>query len=194
MSSPTRRVCMPEIPIGWPADMVRCSHPLDLLAGASGGDVGAGPGTAIGAALGLKHMKSDRLPIAVMGDGDYLMGVGALWVAAANQIPFLIIVSNNRAYGNDVQAQERTREAARPAGREQMDWPGDQRSAARSLGSRARLRCRRRRADCGYRRVAPSAGESHRAAQSRRRLCPRCGRERRVGQGDASHAPSADLR
>ena len=107
--------CLAEIPIGWPSDLVRCSHPLDLLAGASGGDVGAGPGTAVGAALALKHAKSDRLPVAAMGDGDYLMGVGALWVAAAQHIPLLIVVCNNRAYGNDVQAQERTaRHRGRP--------------------------------------------------------------------------------
>lgn len=134
------KVCMPEIPIGWPADMVRCAHPLDLLAGASGGDVGAGPGTAIGAALGLKHMKSDRLPIAVIGDGDYLMGVGALWVAAAHHIPFLIVVCNNRAYGNDVQAQERTaRLRGRPVenkwiGQAINDPPPDLSGLARDFG------------------------------------------------------------
>jgi acetolactate synthase-1/2/3 large subunit len=134
------KVCMPEIPIGWPADLVRCAHPLDLLAGASGGDVGAGPGTAIGAALGLKHMQSDRLPIAVMGDGDYLMGVGALWVAAANHIPFLIVVCNNRAYGNDVQAQERTaRLRGRPVenkwiGQAINDPPPDLSGLARDFG------------------------------------------------------------
>ncbi len=134
------KICMPEISIGWPADMVRCSHPLDLLAGASGGDVGAGPGTAIGAALALKHLGSDRLPVAVMGDGDYLMGVGALWVAAANEIPFLIVVCNNRAYGNDVAAQERmARHRGRPVenkwiGQAINDPPPDLSGLARDFG------------------------------------------------------------
>ncbi len=134
------KVCLAEIPIGWPADLVRCSHPLDLLAGASGGDVGAGPGTAIGAALALKHAGSDRLPLAVMGDGDYLMGVGALWVAAANRIPFLIVVCNNRAYGNDVMAQERTaRHRGRPVenkwiGQAITDPPPDLAGLARDFG------------------------------------------------------------
>jgi|SRR5579875_1429375 len=134
------KVCVAEIPIGWPADLVRCSHPLDLLAGASGGDVGAGPGTAIGAALALKHKKSDRLPLAVMGDGDYLMGVGALWVAAANRIPFLIVVANNRAYGNDVGAQERmARLRGRPVenkwiGQAINDPPPDLSGLARDFG------------------------------------------------------------
>jgi thiamine pyrophosphate-dependent acetolactate synthase large subunit-like protein len=133
-------VCVAEIPIGWPADLVRCSHPLDLLAGASGGDVGAGPGTAIGAALALRHQGSKRLPLAVMGDGDFLMGVGALWVAAANHIPFLIVVANNRAYGNDVQAQERTaRKRGRPVenkwiGQAITDPPPDLSGLARDFG------------------------------------------------------------
>jgi acetolactate synthase-1/2/3 large subunit len=133
-------ICLAEIPIGWPADMVRCAHPLDLLAGASGGDVGAGPGTAIGAALALRHLGGGRLPMAVMGDGDYLMGVGALWVAAANQIPFLIVVANNRAYGNDVQAQERiARLRGRPVenkwiGQAINDPPPDLSGLARDFG------------------------------------------------------------
>jgi thiamine pyrophosphate-dependent acetolactate synthase large subunit-like protein len=133
-------VCIAEIPIGWPADLVRCTHPLDMLAGASGGDVGAGPGTAIGAALALKHQGSKRLPVAVMGDGDYLMGVGALWVAAANHIPFLIVVCNNRAYGNDVGAQERmARHRGRPVenkwiGQAINDPPPDLSGLARDFG------------------------------------------------------------
>lgn len=44
--------------------------------------------------------------MAILGDGDYLMGVTALWTAVANQIPLLVIVANNRAYFNDVAHQE----------------------------------------------------------------------------------------
>ncbi len=32
---------------------------------------------AVGAALALRG--GDRLPVAILGDGDYLMGVTALW-------------------------------------------------------------------------------------------------------------------
>ena len=132
--------CLAEVSIGWPADLVRCGHPLDRLAGARGGDVGAGPGTAVGAALALKHGGSDRLPLAVMGDGDFLMGVGALWVAAANDIPLLIIVANNRAYQNDVSAQERIAiRRGRPVenkwiGQAINDPPPDLSGLARNLG------------------------------------------------------------
>ena len=64
----------------------------------------------------------------------------ALWVAAANHIPFLIVVANNRAYGNDVQAQERTaRLRGRPVenkwiGQAINDPPPDLAGLARDLG------------------------------------------------------------
>ena len=41
--------------------------------------MGSGPGMAVGAALALNG--SGRLPVAILGDGDYLMGVTALWTA-----------------------------------------------------------------------------------------------------------------
>lgn len=80
-------------------------HPLDYLGADGGAGVGAGPGQAVGSALGLRG--TTRLPVAVLGDGDYLMGVTALWTAVAYKIPLLVIVANNRCYYNDVVAQER---------------------------------------------------------------------------------------
>jgi thiamine pyrophosphate-dependent acetolactate synthase large subunit-like protein len=53
---------------------------------------------AVGAALALKD--SSRLSVAIIGDGDYLMGVNALWTAAHYRIPLLVIVANNRSYHN----------------------------------------------------------------------------------------------
>ena len=43
------------------------------------------PDSTIGAALALKG--SGRLPVAIMGDGDFLMGVTALWTAAHYALP-----------------------------------------------------------------------------------------------------------
>lgn len=100
-------VCLAGQSIAWPADLVRADHPLDALGGAGGGGLGAGPGIAVGAALALKHIESSRLPVAIVGDGDFLMGCTALWTAAANDIPLLVITANNRAYYNDVLHQER---------------------------------------------------------------------------------------
>jgi thiamine pyrophosphate-dependent acetolactate synthase large subunit-like protein len=79
-------------------------HPLDYLGGDGGAGVGIGPSLAIGAALALRG--SGRLPVAVLGDGDYLMGVQAIWTAVRYEIPLLIVLCNNRCYYNDVIAGE----------------------------------------------------------------------------------------
>jgi acetolactate synthase-1/2/3 large subunit len=64
-----------------------------------GAAVGAGPGVALGAALALKG--SGKLPVAVLGDGEMLASVQALWTAAHHRIPGLWVVDNNRSYLND---------------------------------------------------------------------------------------------
>jgi acetolactate synthase-1/2/3 large subunit len=96
------KVAMITRPIGWPHGAIPCRHPHDFLGSNGGGGVGAGPGIAIGAALALREKNSERLPVAVIGDGDYLMGVNALWTAANSHIPVLIVVANNRSFFNDV--------------------------------------------------------------------------------------------
>jgi acetolactate synthase-1/2/3 large subunit len=109
------KVCMISRPIGWPTSMMNMEHPLDFLGSNGGGGVGGGPGMAVGSALALRDTRSDRLPVAVLGDGDYLMGVNALWTAAQNKIPLLVVVSNNRSYFNDEIHQENVaRQRGRP--------------------------------------------------------------------------------
>ena len=88
-------------PIGWPPNATEINHPHDWLGESHGGGVGSGPGTAVGMALALRDMKSPRLPVMVLGDGDFTMGCNAIWTAANEKIPMLLIVSNNRAYFND---------------------------------------------------------------------------------------------
>ncbi|MEJ2435213.1 MAG: thiamine pyrophosphate-dependent enzyme, partial [Pseudolabrys sp.] len=80
-------------------------HPLDYLGSDGGGGVGGGPGISGGAALALKG--SGRLAVAVCGDGDFLMGVTALWTAAHYKIPLLLVVANNCSFFNDELHQER---------------------------------------------------------------------------------------
>jgi thiamine pyrophosphate-dependent acetolactate synthase large subunit-like protein len=92
------------LPRGWPADMWYFRGPLDYLGKDGGGGVGSGPGITIGAALALKE--SGRLVVGVLGDGDTLMSINALWTAAHYDIPAIIIVANNRSYYNDEQHQE----------------------------------------------------------------------------------------
>lgn len=87
-------------PMLWPL-----RHPLDFLGGDGGGGVGAGPGISVGAALALRG--SGRLPIAVCGDGDFLMGVTSLWTAVHYRIPLMIVVANNQSFYNDELHQER---------------------------------------------------------------------------------------
>ena len=108
-----QKVCLMRLPLSWSGDLWDFGHPLDFLGYDGGGGIGSGPGMAIGSALALKG--TDRLPVAVIGDGDYLMGVNALWTAANAQIPMLMVVCNNRSFFNDELHQERVaRQRSRP--------------------------------------------------------------------------------
>ena len=98
-------VCLSRLPLGWDGSYWPFEHPLDQLGHSGGGGVGSGPGMAVGAALALKG--SGRLPVAILGDGDYLMGVTALWSAVHYKVPMLTVVANNHSYFNDEVHQER---------------------------------------------------------------------------------------
>src|SRR6187551_2877140 len=95
-----------RLPLGWPGELCRFAHPMDYIGFDGGGGIGSGPGMAIGAALALRG--GDRLPVAVLGDGDYLMGITALWTGVRYRIPVLVIVANNHSFFNDELHQERT--------------------------------------------------------------------------------------
>jgi thiamine pyrophosphate-dependent acetolactate synthase large subunit-like protein len=94
-----------RINIGWPARSIRYNHPLDFLGNDGGGGVGSGPGLAVGAALALRE--SGRLALAVLGDGDFIMGASGLWTATRYGIPLMIVVANNQSFFNDELHQER---------------------------------------------------------------------------------------
>jgi thiamine pyrophosphate-dependent acetolactate synthase large subunit-like protein len=100
-----RAVTYARLPIGWPRQASRFRGPLDFLGKDGGGAVGTGPGHTVGAALALRD--SGRLVIGVTGDGDYAMGVNALWTASSMKLPAMIVVANNRSYYNDEVHQER---------------------------------------------------------------------------------------
>ena len=108
-----QKTCLMRLPLSWSGEMWDFRHPLDFLGYDGGGGIGSGPGMSIGSALALKG--SDRLPVAVIGDGDYMMGVNALWTAANARIPMLVVVCNNRSFFNDEVHQERVaRQRQRP--------------------------------------------------------------------------------
>ena len=108
-----RPVTLTHLPISWEDRWWTFRHPLDFLGSDGGGGVGGGPGISVGAALALKN--SGRLAIAVCGDGDFLMGVTAVWTAVHYKIPLLLVIANNRSFYNDELHQERVaRMRARP--------------------------------------------------------------------------------
>ena len=100
-----RPTSLAHLPLSWNGASWPFHHPLDYLGSDGGGGVGGGPGISVGVALALKG--SGRLPVAVCGDGDYMMGVTALWTAAHYKIPLLMVVANNRSFFNDELHQER---------------------------------------------------------------------------------------
>jgi thiamine pyrophosphate-dependent acetolactate synthase large subunit-like protein len=101
----SREVSLTHLPLSWNGAWWPLRHPLDYLGSDGGGGIGGGPGISVGAALALKG--SGRLPVAICGDGDFLMGVTALWTAAHYRIPLLMVIANNRSFFNDELHQER---------------------------------------------------------------------------------------
>jgi thiamine pyrophosphate-dependent acetolactate synthase large subunit-like protein len=130
--------CLIRVPLSWDGADVRAEHPLDYLGQDGGAGLGSGPGMAVGAALALAG--TDRLPVAVLGDGDLLMGAGALWTAAHYRLPLLVVVANNNSFFNDEVHQERVaRKRDRPVenrwiGQAIRDPEPDLAGLARSLG------------------------------------------------------------
>jgi thiamine pyrophosphate-dependent acetolactate synthase large subunit-like protein len=100
-----RAVTLTHLPLSWNGATWPFRHPLDFIGSSGGGGVGGGPGISVGAALALKG--SGRLPVAICGDGDFCMGVTAIWTAVHYRIPLLIVVCNNRSFFNDELHQER---------------------------------------------------------------------------------------
>ena len=106
-------VCLARLPLGWNGAYRHFRHPMDYLGGDGGGGIGAGPGLVVGTGLALKGRK--RMAAGILGDGDFLMGVTAVWTAAHYRIPCLMLIANNRSFYNDELHQERVaKERGRP--------------------------------------------------------------------------------
>ncbi|MCT7373780.1 thiamine pyrophosphate-binding protein [Chelativorans salis] len=101
-----RKTCLMRGPLSWTGADWPVEGPLDALGADGGGGIGSGPGMAVGAALALRDHHPDRFPLAVLGDGDFLMNASALWTAANQKIPMLIVVVNNHSFYNDEVHQE----------------------------------------------------------------------------------------
>jgi thiamine pyrophosphate-dependent acetolactate synthase large subunit-like protein len=127
-----------RLSIGWPGRLCDFDDPLAYLGFDGGGGIGSGPGMAVGAALALRG--TDRLPVAVLGDGDFVMGHTALWTAVHYGIPLLVIIANNGSFYNDEVHQELVAKARnRPVenrwiGMRMSDPPFDLAGLARAQG------------------------------------------------------------
>jgi acetolactate synthase-1/2/3 large subunit len=104
-----------------------------------GGGVGYGPGAAVGAAIAHRH--SDRLCVALLGDGDFVMAAGAIWSAVHYRAPLLMVINNNNTWGNDEKHQiEVAHDRSRPRenawiGQRMVNPDIDHAMTARSFGA-----------------------------------------------------------
>lgn len=104
---------------------------------ASGGGLGYGVSGALGVALA---QEPGTVTVDLQADGDMLFLPSALWTAVHKQLPVLIVVNDNRQYGNTVEhAQKIGRhrghgDANRYAGAGLADPPVDLAAMARSFG------------------------------------------------------------
>ncbi len=98
-------------------DWVLCANPLrdtahrywqmDRWGRHTGDDLGTATQIGMNLGVALAHRGSGKLVMAIQTDGDLMFDVGALWIAAHDRIPILLVTYNNRAYYNDWEHQIR---------------------------------------------------------------------------------------
>ena len=85
---------------GWLDRLWDFDAPYRNRDGRGGAGLGQGLGHAIGVALA--NRAQGRLTIDIQSDGDFLFTPAAIWTAVHHHIPILIVMYNNRTYGNDL--------------------------------------------------------------------------------------------
>ena len=113
--------------------------------------------------------RADRLPVAVLGDGDYLMGLTALWTGVHYRVPRAHRRRQQRIVLQRRAASGAHGAAARPARRESLDRLADERS-----GDGSRRDSRAARAPRATVRCAPRPISTRRS----RKASPTCARAR----------------
>lgn len=88
----------------FPEGVWKFTDASDYLGHSGGAGVGYGPGAVVGVALGA--LEGGRLPVAIVGDGDFLNAPGAVWTAVHYRIPLLMVINDNNSFFNDEGHQE----------------------------------------------------------------------------------------
>ena len=83
---------------GWARRLWRIEHPYQYTGTAGGAGLGYGIGASLG--VGLAHKGSGRIVVNLQPDGDLLYCSSALWTAAHEQLPLLMVMLNNHSYYN----------------------------------------------------------------------------------------------
>lgn len=85
--------------IGWPATGLTVPDPYGFLFSSAGfQSIGLGLGMAIGAAFA----RPDRLSVLIAGDGGFLMSVADLETVVRYELPMLVVLYDDEAYGAEV--------------------------------------------------------------------------------------------
>ncbi|MPZ26298.1 MAG: thiamine pyrophosphate-binding protein [Micromonosporaceae bacterium] len=84
--------------MGYPSAYLSVPDPAGFCFTQAFQSIGLGLASAIGAAVA----RPDRLPVAALGDGGFLMSVAELATAVRLGLPLLVVVYNDAAYGAEV--------------------------------------------------------------------------------------------
>jgi thiamine pyrophosphate-dependent acetolactate synthase large subunit-like protein len=83
---------------GFPTQDIPVSEPSRYIFTMDFGSIGLGLGAAVGAAVA----HPDRVTVTAIGDGGLMMSLGELDTAVRYELPILIIVYNDAAYGAEL--------------------------------------------------------------------------------------------
>ena len=101
---------------GWVRRLWRVEHPYQYTGTSGGAGLGYGIGASLG--VGLAHKHTGRLVVNLQPDGDLLYCSSALYTAAHERLPLLMIMLNNHSYYNSEEhALRMAEQRGRPAER-----------------------------------------------------------------------------
>jgi acetolactate synthase-1/2/3 large subunit len=87
----------------WPEGVWKFDGAGQYMGHSSGGGLGHGPGASVGAAFAC--LADGRFPLGIIGDGDFMMGMSAVWTAVHYKVPLLLVINNNTSWYNDEEHQ-----------------------------------------------------------------------------------------